>query len=301
MSAPSASSRPLPAVIVASSQVGRGAIGARATAFALERLGFPVWLLPTFYLPFHPGHGHTTPIRPDPEAFASAVDDLIASRWLGEVGGIITGFLGAPEQAGPLARLVGAVKAASPEALYLCDPIIGDGEELYVPEVTAVAIRDRLLPLADLATPNRFELGWLTGCPVDTITAVRDAARGLGPAEVVTTSVPALMRGFTGLLYSGGAEDIVAEHRAVPVAPHGTGDLVAGVLMAARLSGMVPERMLARTAAAVCECVQAAARAGSDELPLAACQEDLVQPSVHVAVRRLAGATKRPVLRPGVL
>ena len=109
------------------------------------------------------------------------------------------------------------------------------------------------------------------------------------------------MRGFTGLLYSGGAEDIVAEHRAVPVAPHGTGDLVSGVLLAARLAGVVPETMLARTAASVCECVMAAARAGSDGLPLSACQEALVQPPALVAVRRLAGAPRRPVPRPGAL
>lgn len=299
MSAPSAPSRPLPAVIVASSQVGRGAIGARATAFVLERLGFPVWLVPTFYLPFHPGHGHATPVRPDPAAFAGAVEDLIASRWLGEVGAVVTGFLGAPEQAGPLAALVAAVKAASPEALYLCDPILGDEGGLYVPEATAGAIRDRLVPLADLATPNRFELGWLTGRPVETIGQVREAARSLGAGAVVTTSVPALMRGFTGMLYCGGTEDIVAEHRAVPVAPHGTGDLVAGLLLAARLSGVPAEVMLARAAASVCECVLAAARAGSDELPLPACQEALVRPSAHVAVRRLGAGPARP--RPGAL
>lgn len=294
MSEPSEASRPLPAIIVASSQVGRGAIGARATAFALERLGFPVWLVPTFYLPFHPGHGHATAIRPDPEAFAGAIDDLIASRWLGEVGAVVTGFLGAPSQAAPLAALVAAVKAANPEALYLCDPILGDEEGLYVRDEVAAAIRDQLVPLADLATPNRFELGWLTGRPVDTIGAVQLAARALGPAEVVTTSVPALMRGFTGLLYSGPKEAIVAEHRAVPKAPNGTGDLVSGLVLAARLSDVVPEVMLARAAAGVYASVMAAARTGSDELPLAACQDAFVRPSVHVEIRRLVAPRPRP-------
>lgn len=297
MSEPSEISRPLPAVIVASSQVGRGAIGARATAFALERLGFPVWLVPTFYLPFHPGHGHATAIRPDPDAFAGAIEDLIASRWLSEVGAVVTGFLGAPEQAGPLARLVAAVKAANPQALYLCDPILGDEEGLYVRDETAIAIRDRLVPLADLATPNRFELGWLTGQPVETIGAVHQAARALGPVEVVTTSVPALMRGATGLLYSSPREVIVAEHRSVPSAPNGTGDLVSGLVLAARLSGAVPEVMLARAAAGVFACVMAAAREGSDELPLAACQEAFVRPSVHVEIRRLAAARPKPAAR----
>ena len=36
-------------------------------------------------------------------------------------------------------------------------PIIGDTGSLFQPEAVAAAIRDRLLPLADIATPNRFE------------------------------------------------------------------------------------------------------------------------------------------------
>ncbi len=52
-------------------------------------------------------------------------------------------------------------RAAGPAVL--CDPVIGDHGGLYVPEAVATAIRDRLMPLATLATPNRFELAWLTG------------------------------------------------------------------------------------------------------------------------------------------
>ena len=37
---------------------------------------------------------------------------------------------------------IGAVKRANPDALYLCDPVMGDQAGLYIPEATAQAIRD---------------------------------------------------------------------------------------------------------------------------------------------------------------
>jgi hypothetical protein len=152
-----------PAVIVISSHVVRGAVGNRAAVFALESLGFPVWAVPTVTLPWHPGHGRATRLVPDASEFAALINDLAHAPWLGEVGAIMTGYLGSSSQAAPIAALVRALKTLNPDAIYLCDPVIGDASGLYVPETTAAAIRDHLMPLADIATPNRFELGWLTG------------------------------------------------------------------------------------------------------------------------------------------
>ncbi|MDX2101513.1 MAG: PfkB family carbohydrate kinase, partial [Alphaproteobacteria bacterium] len=54
------------------------------------------------------------------------------------------------------------------------------------------AIAGELLPLADIATPNAFELGHLTGTgvPADTVAAVRAARQVIarGPTVVVVTS-----------------------------------------------------------------------------------------------------------------
>src|SRR5687767_13630126 len=155
------------AVIVISSHVARGSVGNRAAVFALETLGHPVWAVPTVILPWHPGHGRATRIVPAPEEFASLMRDLEKARWLGEVAAVLTGYLGDASQADAAASLVRAVKAKNPDAIYLCDPICGDGGDLYVPESVAMAIRDRLLPLADIATPNRFELEWLSGKSLD--------------------------------------------------------------------------------------------------------------------------------------
>ncbi|MGO4839556.1 pyridoxal kinase, partial [Rhizobiaceae sp. 2RAB30] len=126
------------AVIVISSHVVRGSVGNRAAVFALETLGFPVWAVPTVILPWHPGHGRATRIVPDPEQFAALMTDLERAPWLGEVAAVLSGYLGDAGQAEAVASLVRAVKSRNPNALYVCDPVMGDLGGLYVPEATAV-------------------------------------------------------------------------------------------------------------------------------------------------------------------
>ncbi|MEJ0097624.1 MAG: hypothetical protein WDM84_06470 [Bauldia sp.] len=150
-----------PAVIVVNSHVARGSVGGRASVFGLERLGFPVWSVPTIVLSWHPGHGPATRFVPAGADFAAVLGDLARAAWLPEVGAMLAGYLGDVGQVGAIAELVGAVKGRQPGTLFLCDPVIGDSTGLFRPEPLARAIGDRLLPLADIATLNRHELDWL--------------------------------------------------------------------------------------------------------------------------------------------
>lgn len=61
-----------------------------------------------------------------------------------------------------------------------------------------MGIRDRLLPLADIATPNRFELSWLTGVPLEDNKALMEAALDAGPATMLVTSAFPFMNGSIG-------------------------------------------------------------------------------------------------------
>ncbi len=132
------------AVIVISSHVVRGSVGNRAAVFALETLGHPVWAVPTVILPWHPGHGPAKRIVPPAEQFDDLIADLERAPWLGEITGIMSGYLGNAAQASSVARLVKTIKEKNKKVLYLCDPVIGDEKGLYVSEATAIAIRDEL-------------------------------------------------------------------------------------------------------------------------------------------------------------
>ncbi|MBY8916377.1 pyridoxal kinase PdxY [Nitratireductor sp. L1-7-SE] len=276
------------AVIVISSHVARGSVGNRAAVFTLEALGFPVWAVPTVILPWHPGHGPATRIVPEPDQFARFMNDLENAPWLSEVSAVLTGYLGNPEQAEAIAGLVETLKASNPAARYVCDPVLGDRGGLYVPEATAAAIRDRLLPLADIATPNRYELAWLTGIDIDgTETAIR-AARKAPPADVMVTSAPASSADRLANLLVSETEILRAAHDSIPKAPNGTGDLTAALYLARLLAGEAREEALAKTTGSVVTILNRATERGSDELMLETDRQVLTRPQMVVDIERVA-------------
>ena len=284
---------PVPAVLVISSHVVRGSVGARA-AFALERLGHRVWTLPTVVLPWHPGHGRAHRVVFSPEDFDALCADLARAPWLAEVGAVMTGYLGASAQAVAIARLIDAVKAANPSAVALVDPVMGDEGGLYVPGEIVEAQR-ALVAKADIATPNRFELAVLSNRPTETLPDLAAAARTLGPSRVVVTSAPAMMRGKIATALVAGEEVLVAENALVSGAPSGTGDLFASIYLSRLLHGFTDASALEGAAAGTFELVARSVRDGSSELELAAHQDALVRPVAMVDMRQMAvGRNQRP-------
>ncbi len=275
------------AVIVISSHVVRGSVGNRAAVFALESLGNPVWALPTIVLPWHPGHGPSTRLTFPESDFDKAIDDLIRAPWLAEVKAVLTGYFGNAAQPRSVARLIEALKRKNPDLLYVCDPVMGDRGGLYVPVATAEAIRDVLLPLATLATPNRFELEWLVGAPVTGNSEIMEAAISLGPPRLLVTSAFSMTAGGTGNLYLTGKQALLAEHRLIDRAPNGLGDLLSAVFMARLLAGIDEERALQLATASVFEILARTAKRGGDELALETDLDSLSSPMAMVQMRRL--------------
>ncbi|WP_276119668.1 pyridoxal kinase PdxY [Pararhizobium qamdonense] len=275
------------AVIVISSHVIRGSVGNRAAVFALETLGYPVWAVPTVILPWHPGHGPSTRVTIGEDDFNAVIDDLIRAPWAGEVRAVLSGYLGGAHQAQGVARLVNALRVNKPDLFYACDPVMGDVGGLYVPEATAVAMRDILLPLASLATPNRFELSWLCGAELETNAAILEAALSLGPARMLVTSAVPMMQGSTGNLYLSGNHALLAEHRLIDNPPNGTGDLLAALFVARLLEGLNEERALQLATASVFEIIARTGKRGADELTLERDASSLATPMAMVQMRRL--------------
>lgn len=273
-----------PAIIVLSSHVVRGTVGNRAAAFALEVLGFPVWIVPTVILPWHPGHGPATRSVPDANDFSAMIDDLVASPFLGEAGAILSGYLGADHQVACVAKLIDALRKVNPGALIGVDPVIGDHGRLYVPESQAMAMRDHLLPRADIITPNPYELGWLNGSDTatDIPSLVRQAA-AMNIGEVLCTSPPFEGDNDTGLVSCSSTEgERSINHRQLPSVPNGLGDLTAALYLAHCLNGYTRNERLRRTASSVLQIAADAYEAKSDELRLESEIGALLNPSAPV-------------------
>ena len=274
-------------VIVISSHVMRGSVGNRAAVFALETLGFPVWAVPTIVMPWHPGHGPSTRLRFANDDFDSAMQDLSGSQWAGEVKAILTGYFGSTDQVKSVARMIRAMKAKNPDLLYVCDPVMGDKGGLYIPVETAEAIRDELIPLATLATPNRYELAWMSGADLDTNNEIMDAALALGPPKMLVTSAVPMMAGGIGNLFLSGRHALLAEHRSIENVPNGLGDLLAALFLARLLQGQDDEKALQLATASVFEVLARTMKRGVNELTLETDSSSLSTPMAMVQMRHL--------------
>lgn len=216
-------------ILAISSQVAWGPVGNSAAVPVMMQAGAQVLAIPTIILSNHPGHGTPAGLPLPAATLANMLEKLEALGALAGLDGILTGYFADPEQV----RVVAGFISRHPSALYLCDPVIGDDPHgLYVPQPVAEAIRDELLPLCHITTPNRFEREWLGS---------------IRAREIITTSLP----DGDGLLTRLEAEGTSHTHRTRKRArvPHGTGDLLAGLYLAKRLSaapGVAFEHTMAR-------------------------------------------------------
>jgi pyridoxine kinase len=232
-------------VLSISSQVAYGNVGNSAAVPALQSRGHEVLAIPTIFLSNHPGHGKPVSLRvpaPDLAAILGALDDR---GILAGCDAVMTGYFAANDQIHGVARLIRHMRKKNQSLYILIDPIMGDGDALYVPLPVAEAIRDELLPLATCITPNCFELSWLSGHRVTKVEEAIAAARSLGIGEVLATSIPVSQGKLATLAIADGE---CFEHAAAlrTTVPHGTGDFLAGLYLAERLEH-APEEALRRS------------------------------------------------------
>ncbi len=217
-------------ILSISSQVVYGPVGNTAAAPAMQALGHDVMQVPTILLSHHPGHGKPDARPTEIEFFTSLLNRAIT---MGQVDAVMTGFFANAEQVSATADIIRTLNKNNTNPTVLIDPVIGDHGKLYVPEEVATAIRDLLLPLATIATPNLFELQWLTGTAK---TDIASAARSLNIPEVIVTSVPSRKSyQIDTLLVTNDLAYAIGIKKRASV-PNGTGDFLAGTYLGYRLT-----------------------------------------------------------------
>ena len=258
-------------ILAISSFVAHGHVGLSAILPALTRLGHEVIALPTILLSNHPGQARFAGTEVDPASLRRMLDALDANGCLAETDAVMTGYMPSPAHVRFAQDAVTRVRTRPAGALILVDPIIGDDPKgLYVDKAVAVAIRDQLLPIADVATPNRFELGWLAGRPVEGLESALAASEALVVPVMLATSIPAPQNRLATVLIDNGHAHACVVPRLDGV-PHGTGDFLAALFMAARLRGASNVEALAVAAGGTATAI--AASQGFRELQLVASQE----------------------------
>jgi pyridoxine kinase len=275
------------------SWVAYGHVGNAAAVFPLQRLGFEVWAINTVQFSNHTGYGAWRGRVFDAAHIRELVDGIAERGVLPECDAVLSGYVGDAALGEAILGAVARVKAANPKAIYCCDPVIGDvGRGVFVRPGIPDFMRDRALPVADILTPNHFELEQLTGRAVATLDealAAVAALRGRGPATVLVTSLrradaPA---GEIEMLAVGDAGAFLVATPLLPISPNGGGDTVAALFLAHLLRGAALDEALAQTAASVFGLLLATQQAGTRELQIVAAQHEFVAPSARFAPRKV--------------
>jgi pyridoxine kinase len=280
----------MPTVLSVQSWVACGNVGNTAALFPLQRLGCETWSLNTVAFSNHTGYGKWRGTVVSATDIATLFEGIAELGVLPRCDAVLSGYLGDAEAGPVLLDIVARIKRANPRALFACDPVMGDiGPGWYVRAGVPEFFRDRALTVADIVTPNRFELEWLTGRPVRTLAEAGAAAESLrrrGPRIVLVTSLEGAADNVA--VVAAGPDGVWAvETPRLPIEATGCGDAVAALFVGWLLKGKSLPDALAATTAAIYGVIERTIRSGGGELALVAAQDELVSPSRSVALQRL--------------
>lgn len=275
------------------SSVSYGHVGNSAAVFPLQRIGHEV--MPVFTVVFsnHTGYGSWGGRMLTGDDVRSIVHGIDDRGGLDDVELVLSGYQGGDDIGDAILDAVALVKQRNPSALYACDPVLGSAASgcFVAPEVQSL-IRDRVVPQADLITPNQFELGFLTGTDPHTLEetlASVDAVRERGPKSVLVTSVlrPDRPEGTIEMLAVTEAGAWVVQTPHLPFKANGSGDVTAALFSARLRESGDAATALASTAASVFELLERTLNSDSNELQLVESQEAYVHPQHSFEVRQV--------------
>lgn len=280
-------------VLSIQSAVAYGHVGNSAAVFPLQRIGVEV--LPVYTVNFsnHTGYGAWRGPLISPADVADVITGIEERGVFGEIDVVLSGYQGGEGIADVIIDAVARVKKANPDAVYACDPVMGNAKSgCFVAPAIPELLRERVVPVADILTPNQFELGFLTGTEpgsIDSTLESADLVRARGPRTVLVTSVERPDREPDTIemmvVDDGGAW--IVQTPLIPMKANGSGDVTAALFTAHyRRSGDAADA-LARTASSVFDLLSNTYESGSRELRLVESQEAYAHPRLQFAVRQV--------------
>ena len=222
------------------SAVMHGTVGNDAAMPVYQHLKQPAERLDTVRLAAHPGFDTRAVSVTPPDELNGLLTDYRHLAIFQNLAAVQTGYFGQPSQIDPVARFITESQAAHSQLVYLLDPVLGDGGRLYVDKAISEMMRDRLLPLADIITPNQFELGLLAETAITGETDAIAAARSLLGGRLQTvfvTGVPTTAGQIADIMVRAETEMLIpADKQASGVS--GSGDVLSAFFLGAVVSGL---------------------------------------------------------------
>jgi pyridoxine kinase len=275
------------------SSVAYGHVGNSAAVFPLQRLGHEVWPVFTVVFSNHTGYGAWRGPLLSPDDVGDVITGVEERGVLSTCDAVLSGYQGGAGIAEVIVDAVARVKAANPSATYTCDPVMGNAKSgCFVDPAIPPIIREKVVPVADLITPNQFELGFLTDtspASVQSTLESADLARSMGPSSVLVTSVerPDAPEDTIEMLAVDGDSAWIVQTPRLPMKANGSGDLTAALYTAHLRSTGSPADALARAASSVYAVLKATLESGERELRLIAAQDAIADPACEFEVHQV--------------
>ena len=275
------------------SSVAFGHVGNSAAVFPLQRLGIEVWPVYTVHFSNHTGYGEWRgPVLPATDV-AAVIQGVEERGAFAGVDAVLSGYQGGNDIGDVILDAVRRVKAANPDAIYACDPVMGNAKSgCFVHPDIPVLLKEKVVPAADLITPNQFELGYLTDTEPATLEETLESvelARAMGPSTVLVTSVlrPDAPEGTIEMLAVHGNEAWIVQTPHLPMKANGSGDVTAALFTAHLLESGSAQAALERTVSSVFDLLQLTLDSGHRELQLIDAQEAIAHPRMQFSATRV--------------
>lgn len=276
------------------SHVSYGHVGNSAAVFPLQRIGHEVWPVHTVNFSNHTGYGQWGGELIPAAQVQSVLDGMQARGAFADVQAIVSGYQGGSDIADVIIKAVAAVKAENPQAVYACDPVMGNAKSgCFVSDLIPPLLRERVVPVADIITPNQFELSYLTGVEahdVDSTLRACEAARKLGPKTVLVTSVlrPDRPEHTIEMIVMNDEGAWKVQTPYLDVKRNGSGDVTAALFTGHYVRDGDAAAALAKTASSVFDLIDLTFSKDSRELLLIEGQEFFANPKLQFAVEKIA-------------
>lgn len=268
-------------IISIQSQVVHGHVGNSAAVLPMQAHGLNVAAVPTTLLSNHPGFETMRGRVLEPEL----VGDLlrgVEERGLIETSRyIVSGYLGSRANGEVVAAFIKRARQLNSDIIYICDPVMGDANlGIFVADQVVECLCDELVPLADLLTPNQFEVGLIAGSQISTWheleAAVLKTQAHRGAQLVVTgcTLADTPEGSLENIVFEGKICTRLTSPR-LPMGPVGTGDLYTGLLTAGLTRNLTLVDAARRAAATVLDILGRTMIQGEQEMQLASVIETL--------------------------
>ncbi|CAI5772470.1 pyridoxal kinase isoform X1 [Podarcis lilfordi] len=158
-------------VLSIQSHVVRGYVGNKAATFPLQVLGFEIDTVNSVQFSNHTGYDHWKGQVLNSDELHELYEGLKLNN-VNHYDYVLTGYTRDKSFLAMVVDIVQELKQQNSNLVYVCDPVMGDkwsGEGyMYVPKDLLPVYKDKVVPVADIITPNQFEAELLTGRKIHT-------------------------------------------------------------------------------------------------------------------------------------